>query len=48
MRTRLLKKARELWPESRRYQRDWARSVARLGDKGLLARYVGRRSDAAV
>ena len=48
MRTRLLKKARELWPQSRRYQRDWARSVARLGDRWLLARYVGRRSDAAV
>ena len=48
MRTRLLKKARELWPGSRRYQRDWARSVARLGDKWLLARYVARRSDAAV
>jgi hypothetical protein len=48
MRTRLLKKARQLWPGSRRYQRDWARSVARLGDKWLLAQYVARRSDVEV
>jgi hypothetical protein len=48
MRTKLLKKARQLWPENRRYQRDWARAVVRLGDKWLLARYVARRTDAAV
>ena len=47
MRTKLLRKARELWPESRQYQRQWARSVARLGVRWLLARYVARSSDVA-
>lgn len=51
MKTKLLRRARKLWnspfvPEStNRYnQLHWARAVARLGDKWLLARHVERQS----
>ena len=44
MNTRLLKKARELWPSSRYNQLHWARAVHRLGDKWLLAKHVERKT----
>lgn len=51
MKTKLLKMARHLWnveyaPKevNRRNQREWARSVARLGDKWLLAKHVEKRT----
>lgn len=51
MKTKLLKMARQLWsvehaPKevNRRNQREWARSVARLGDKWLLAKHVEKRT----
>lgn len=51
MKTKLLKMARHLWnvdyaPKevNRRNQRAWARSVARLGDKWLLAKHVEKRT----
>ena len=49
MKTKLLKMARRLWDVdhaptelNRRNQLAWARSVHRLGDKWLLAKYVQR------
>lgn len=49
MKTKLLRRARKLWnspfvtPElNRRNQLHWARAVARLGDKWLLAKYVNK------
>ena len=51
MKTKLLKMARHLWnveyaPKevNRRNQREWARSVVRLGDKWLLAKHVEKRT----
>lgn len=51
MRTKLLKLARRLWDVdyaprevNRRNQREWARSVHRLGDKWLLATYVQKKT----
>lgn len=50
MNTRLLSRARALWANpiapahiQRHNARQWARSVARLGDKWLLAQPVQRR-----
>lgn len=51
MKTALLRRARKLWNSqfatrelNRRNQLHWARAVARLGDKWLLAKYVERQS----
>lgn len=51
MNTKLLSMARRLWdvdyaPKeiNRRNQREWARSVARLGDKWLLAKHVQKKT----
>lgn len=50
MNTKLLKMARRLWDAdhvptylNRRNQLLWARSVHRLGDKWLLAKYVEKK-----
>lgn len=50
MKTKLLRRARKLWNSpfaspalNRRNQLEWARAVARLGDKWLLAKYVDRQ-----
>ena len=54
MRTKLLRMSRRLWASdgvpralNRRNQLVWARSVARLGDRWLLAQYVVRRVEDA-
>lgn len=51
MNTKLLSMARRLWDAehvpkeiNRRNQREWARSVHRLGDKWLLATYVQKKT----
>ena len=51
MKTKLLSMARRLWDVedtprevNRRNQRQWARSVHRLGDKWLLATYVQKKT----
>ena len=51
MKTKFLKLARRLWDVehapreiNRRNQREWARSVHRLGDKWLLATYVQKKT----
>ena len=50
MDTRILKHVRQLWnvpyvPQevNRANQRKWVRSIRRLGDKWLLAKYVERK-----
>lgn len=40
--TQLLRRAIKNWPGNRTYQRQWLRSVMLLGDRWLLAKYVGR------
>lgn len=40
--TQLLRRAIRNWPGNRNYQRQWLRSVQMLGDRWLLAKYVGR------
>lgn len=57
MKTKLLQMSRRLWDEktnhwttreiNRHNQLAWARSVAMLGDKWLLARYVERKEQSS-
>ena len=49
MKTRMLKRARELWNSGerqldRRNQLEWIRAIKRLGDRWLLASHVERRA----